>query len=235
MDAKADLFYNTKTDVYGDTFNLLVLDDEAEVNRMLCMTIADTYPELIVLSCVHPARALSLMNELYFDILITDINMPALRGDAVIEQVRRRSPTTYIMAMTGHTMESAFIAGKAKPDFFLDKNKGFAPLIDDINKGIQASLSRQIKVLSAVNQKSDPEEASQHLHWRERKKLFNALGFKPREISQSRELVKAIAILSGLKEMTKEEIAFCTGFSSYQRLLNQLNVLSGFITLPSLP
>ncbi len=228
MDDKIEIHSNPSADVYRDTKSVIIIDDDISVNRMLCMAVIDEYPDIIALGATHPEKAILLFKEIYFDVMITDINMPGLQGDLVIEQMRNSSPTTFIMAMTGHTMETAFIAGRAKPDFFLDKNKGFDNLLMSISKGIDESDKKQKNIISTQGSSDEMMSSS---HWRIRKKLKQSLGFPIKKIEESRRLIKALSILASDKGLTHEEIAFCTGFSSYQRLKTHFNNILPLLNL----
>jgi CheY-like chemotaxis protein len=236
MDNKLNLYFNPKSNVYGDVNTVIVVDDDEAINRMLCLAITDAHPQIIAVGCIKPERCLPLFLHLYFDILISDINMPGLMGDKVIEALRNYSPTTFTMAMTGYSMDSAFIAGKAHPDFFLDKNKGFSILVSEIGKGIQAALMRQKLVLNSLEKEASlpPQEKDYRFrHWRKRRLMKQFLGFSPNTMAQSRGLLKALTLLSGRKKLTKETIAYCSGFSSYQRMRRHLKKIAPFFNIPS--
>jgi response regulator RpfG family c-di-GMP phosphodiesterase len=235
MNDKMKFFINPDSDLLGEVNNVIVIDDDESVCKMLCHTIIADCANTAVLECTKPETGSKLLEKIYFDAVVCDINMPNMFGDKVIGHIKSLSPTTYTIAITGFNMNTAYIAGKSQPDFFLDKNKGYGKFIPTIKKGIKEATSRRQRIFSKYYNKEKNEFIFKKCHWREMQKIERNLGFKPRKYFQSLKILKALSLLTLKKRMTKEEIAFSSGFSSYQRLKQGISdvaaMLEGFIIL----
>ncbi|MDA8165210.1 MAG: response regulator [Desulfobacteraceae bacterium] len=109
-------------------FRLLVVDDEPIVGRRLQQVFSKLGLEVAVFTRGGPA--LAAMAERPFDVVVTDLKMEGMDGMEVLAQVRRRSPRTKVIIITGYaeqeTARAAFSQGAfafiAKP-FRLDELK----------------------------------------------------------------------------------------------------------------
>ena len=85
---------------------ILVLDDEPDIGCMLRKCLFKQ--GYAVESSVDPSAALEVMKANHYDILVTDLKMPAMDGMSVIRKVKESSPGTEVIIMTGYsTVESA--------------------------------------------------------------------------------------------------------------------------------
>ena len=229
---RADIFAHPDSNIFEEFSAVVVLDDDAMLCRMMCESLADRFRNTVVLGFIHPETSLPVINQLYFDIVISDINMPGLWGDKIIAQVKNISPTTFTAAMTGFSIETAYAAGKAQPDFFFDKNKGMDPLWPALEKGFKTAKERRERIFSTYLDES--LTAFSKPHWRERGELKQHLGFSLTEYFRSIRTIKAMALLKLKKNMTQEELAIISGHSSSQYLKENLKEISRHITLPDL-
>jgi DNA-binding NtrC family response regulator len=83
---------------------VLLLDDEPIVGKRL-------KPALEKLACgvevfEDPKLALERIAQKDFDIVVTDIRMDEIDGIQVLEEVRRKSPRTKVIMITGYAMMS---------------------------------------------------------------------------------------------------------------------------------
>ena len=74
-------------------------EDNERLAEMVASVLSQAGYEVVV---VHDGySALTLALEQHFDVLLTDLQMPGLTGDAVAEQVRCVHPTLPMLLMTG--------------------------------------------------------------------------------------------------------------------------------------
>lgn len=79
--------------------NVLVIDDIASVRRSVEVALSRSGYKVAAVESLEAARP--LLDETVFDLVITDILMPDHDGAAVIHEVRQKSPSTKILAMSG--------------------------------------------------------------------------------------------------------------------------------------
>lgn len=85
---------------------VLILDDEPIVCKRLKPALEKLGYE--VESFIKSVEAMSRVEEKQFDIVITDLKMEGLDGMAFLSEVKKRSPTTEVIVITGFaTMETA--------------------------------------------------------------------------------------------------------------------------------
>jgi CheY-like chemotaxis protein len=95
-----------------DTFSIecessiLVVDDEESVLKLLTRYLGRLGYKVTTAS--DGEEGLSRVKEHYFDCALVDLNMPKLSGDELLKEIKRISPTTEVIIITGYaTIESA--------------------------------------------------------------------------------------------------------------------------------
>ena len=78
---------------------ILVVDDEPVILRVVCTQLREAGHE--VTAAADGAEALKLSCKSPFDLVITDLIMPDKEGIETIMALRRQSPTTKIIAISG--------------------------------------------------------------------------------------------------------------------------------------
>lgn len=97
-------------------FNILVVEDDAELNRLFCTVLEKNGYNPIGAS--DGEAALDIMQSEYIDLIITDIMMPRLDGFQLTESLRQTDRTTPVLLITAK-------------DSFGDKQRGFLSGADD--------------------------------------------------------------------------------------------------------
>lgn len=77
---------------------LLIIDDEDDLTELLGDMLAGDF-QLTVSS--NPEKALEIIKNNKFDLIITDLNMPTISGYTVIDISKEFQKTTPILVMTG--------------------------------------------------------------------------------------------------------------------------------------
>lgn len=81
-------------------FTILVVDDEVDIREVLEIALMDMGHQ--VLLAPDGKKALDLFEDHRPSIVITDIKMPVMGGIELLKQVKRRSPDTQVIMITGH-------------------------------------------------------------------------------------------------------------------------------------
>ncbi|NCO61413.1 MAG: response regulator [Deltaproteobacteria bacterium CG_4_8_14_3_um_filter_51_11] len=81
---------------------VLILDDEPIVGKRLKPAVERMGCEVEVFE--DPREALQRIDEKTFDIVVTDIRMDEIDGIEVLERVKKKSPRTKVIMITGYAM-----------------------------------------------------------------------------------------------------------------------------------
>ncbi len=81
-------------------FDILVVDDEADIREVLEIALADLGHRVFLAQ--DGRTALDLFDRHLPPIVITDIKMPVMDGIELLKRVKRQSPDTQVIMITGH-------------------------------------------------------------------------------------------------------------------------------------
>ena len=102
--------------------SILVVDDQPDFAKGLARLINSRHSDLEVLLSHDGAQALRLLEEQRFDILFTDLRMPGMDGQELLERAMRLDPSLTVVMLTAHgDVESAVAAIKTGAYDFLSK------------------------------------------------------------------------------------------------------------------
>ena len=79
----------------------LVIDDEEEILESLRRRFE--LEGISVKTCQNPITALDIMFKSYYNVIITDIKMPAIDGIVLLKKIKSRNPLCNIIIMTGYS------------------------------------------------------------------------------------------------------------------------------------
>ncbi len=90
--------------------SILALDDEQDMLALLARIISEKSSHgLTTLS--DPSALTQLLQDKFFDVVLTDLKMPGKNGIQVLEEVKQKSPRTEVIIMTAYgTIDSALSA-----------------------------------------------------------------------------------------------------------------------------
>src|SRR5512146_2566950 len=117
---------------------ILVVDDEANV----LLTVAAILEQegYDVDSAGGGEHAIQAIRSTHYDLVLTDLKMPAVDGLAVLEEVRKRSPATVTVMMTGYgSVDSALEAvQRGAYEYLLNPAE-----VADLKAAVSRSLERK--------------------------------------------------------------------------------------------
>lgn len=100
--------------------SILVLDDEKRQQGILSLILKDAGYD--VTATGSPAEALQKVEEIGFDLILTDLRMPGMDGIQFLEKIKSSRPQQIILVITGHgTIQSAVTAMKKGAFHYLTK------------------------------------------------------------------------------------------------------------------
>ena len=84
---------------------ILVVDDDEDILDLIERHLSNRGYE--VLTAYDGEQAISLLDKLMFDLVITDLKMPKFDGMEVLRKAKEKDPNTEVVILTGHgTMDS---------------------------------------------------------------------------------------------------------------------------------
>ncbi|PYP88421.1 MAG: Fis family transcriptional regulator [Blastocatellia bacterium AA13] len=127
---------------------ILVVDDERSMRELLELVLKrEGYS---VHTAENGSRALDLIKQNLFDLIISDVKMPDINGIELLERVREISPDTMVIMITAFaTVDTARRAFKLGAEDFVIKDSGFdvEELKVTVGKAIEKKKLRQENVL----------------------------------------------------------------------------------------
>jgi signal transduction histidine kinase len=129
---------------------ILVVDDEANV--LLTMTSILRQEGYDVDPVPDGASAIKAIRGCHYDLVLTDLNMPGIDGLAVLAEVRKRSPATVTVMITGYgSVESAIEAVQLGAYEYLLKPTEVAELKQAVQRSLERKRLSEIDTLYSVS------------------------------------------------------------------------------------
>lgn len=125
-----------------DPSSILVVDDEAEMRKLLQDTLEEDHYRVVVAS--DGQEALACMESEKFPVVVTDLRMKGMDGLGLLEQVIQKHPESNLIMMTAFgTVESAVEAMKQGAFDYLTKPVKAEELLVTVQKALREALLRQ--------------------------------------------------------------------------------------------
>ena len=81
-----------------DRKKVLIVDDDDSLRNILKQTLKNSY---IVTAASNGKEGLNLFRKKYFDLIITDSQMPLMSGDEMVREIHKKAVNIPIIFMTG--------------------------------------------------------------------------------------------------------------------------------------
>jgi len=120
----------------GTAPHLLFVDDEATLRGLMAERLGERGFEVV--EADSGERALAMLDQFAFDIIITDLRLPGIDGSRLIEAARDRYPGIVAIVITGYgTVKDAVDAIKRGASDFIAKPFQFDELIHVLQKAME--------------------------------------------------------------------------------------------------
>jgi two-component system, NtrC family, response regulator AtoC len=120
----------------GSSPHLLFVDDEATLRAINAERLKERGYQ--VEEAESGERALALLDQFAFDVIITDLRLPGIDGSRLIEAARDRYPGIIAIVITGFgTVKDALDAGKRGASDFISKPFQFDELVHKLEKALE--------------------------------------------------------------------------------------------------
>ncbi|HDL18389.1 MAG TPA: sigma-54-dependent Fis family transcriptional regulator [Bacteroidetes bacterium] len=131
--------------------NIMIIDDEEDILD----TLSDVVSKWGYLPIVarDGEDALKKFNEVPIDLILSDIRMPKMDGLSLLEKIKRLSPHTVIILLTGYpSIDTAVKAMKDGAFDYLTKPINLDELKVKIDRGLEKMrLNKSLSFLKGVN------------------------------------------------------------------------------------
>ncbi|MBV1914547.1 MAG: HDOD domain-containing protein [Pseudomonadales bacterium] len=113
---------------------ILFVDDESNILSGFKRSLRKKRGQWLMLFAEGGALALDIINDQHIDVLVTDMQMPGMSGDQLLEQVINISPSTARIVLTGHADLSKLARASELAHRFLSKPCSSEELIETVEE-----------------------------------------------------------------------------------------------------
>ena len=125
---------------------ILIVEDEANIRRVLRKILIDIDKSIIVSEAVDGVEAISMVSENTYDLILCDIKMPKKDGIEVLEYIQKVSPQTAVVMISGHgDLDTAVKAMRMGAYDYISKPPDLNHLLQTINAALQRTSSPKKK------------------------------------------------------------------------------------------
>jgi DNA-binding NtrC family response regulator len=125
---------------------ILVVDDEPDICEMLERIIV-SHGEFKVLTATNGFDALDILENLYIDLVLTDVKMPEMDGVELLYEIKKRYPETIVVLFTGYgTIKTAVAAMKQGAYDYITKPFEEAEITSLIDRIFESTKLREDNV-----------------------------------------------------------------------------------------
>jgi DNA-binding NtrC family response regulator len=130
--------------------SVLIVDDDSDVRSMLSAVLED---EGYSVEAVESGReAIKTCEKLPFDVALVDINLPDVKGTALLHELKRIQPRMVKIIITGEpSVENAVKGLYEKADGFITKPFDPKELLDTVRRLIAEKKNAYLEMLSEVD------------------------------------------------------------------------------------
>lgn len=115
---------------------ILVVDDEDYMREVVRRALENV--DFVVDEAADGKTALEMLRKYPYNVIITDLRMPGLKGEAILEEAHALFPETMVIVMTGYgNIQSAVEAIRRGAYDYLPKPFQLAELVLRVEKGIE--------------------------------------------------------------------------------------------------
>jgi DNA-binding NtrC family response regulator len=127
---------------------VLLVDDEEEFRSLLAERLDNR--GFIVGTAGDGEGALGELEANGYDVVVLDVVMPGLSGIETLREIKRRTPLTEVIMLTGHATVEAAIEGMKLGAFdYLKKPTATEELVDKIAQAFQRKSDQESRIRNA--------------------------------------------------------------------------------------
>lgn len=111
------------------SLNILIVEDGEDIREIMSSTLNKLFKT--TKTAVDGVEGLKAFQEYKPDIVLSDIRMPNMSGNEMIDKIKQISPETPVIVITGH---GRMLKQETRADLVLEKPIKFDVLIEHIHK-----------------------------------------------------------------------------------------------------
>ncbi len=128
-------------------FRVLIVDDEIDFLETLVKRLKKR--KLDAVGVASGEKALDILDRERFDVVILDVRMPGLDGIETLKEIKRRTPLTEVIMLTGHASVESGMQGMQLGAFdYVIKPAGIDDLIEKLNQARERKLLHEERIRS---------------------------------------------------------------------------------------
>lgn len=138
-----------KDSVQKENYKILVVDDEQGIIDSLKIFLN----HYNITGVTDPLKAIELVRNEHFDLMLLDFLMMPMHGDEVVEEIRKFNKNLYILLLTGHKDLAPPLETIKRLDIqgYCEKSDKIDQLLLLVESGLKSV--EQMKIISDINQK----------------------------------------------------------------------------------
>ena len=125
---------------------ILIVEDEANIRRVLRKILVDVDNNINVSEAVDGVEAITMVDEKSYDLVLCDIKMPKKDGIEVLAHIQKVSPQSAVVMISGHgDLETAVKAMRMGAYDYISKPPDLNHLLQTVNAALQRTPTPQKK------------------------------------------------------------------------------------------
>lgn len=126
-------------------YTVLIVDDEEEFREMTVKRLNKR--DLACESAANGDIALDMIAKKNYDVVLLDVKLPGRDGIEILREIKRMTPLTEVVILTGHaTVESGINGIKYGAFDYLMKPMELDPLFEKLNAAYERKRTQQEKI-----------------------------------------------------------------------------------------
>jgi len=123
----------------AEEFTALIVDDENDFLETLVKRLQKR--GLKVSGAESGSRALEMLDAQAFDVIVLDVKMPGMDGIETLREIKKKSPLTEVILLTGHaSMESGIEGMKLGAFDYIMKPVNIDELLDKMRQAFERKV-----------------------------------------------------------------------------------------------
>jgi len=128
-----------------DTFKVLIVDDEPDFLETIVKRLKRR--KIDVTGVESGIRALELLEQEHFDVVILDVRMPGMDGIETLKEMKKKRPLMEVIILTGHASVESGMQGMQFGAFdYVMKPAEFDELIEKVRQAFERKSIHEAKI-----------------------------------------------------------------------------------------
>lgn len=131
------------------SYRILIVDDEPDFLETLVKRLQRRHVD--ARGAGSGEEALKILQEQLFDVVILDVRMPGMDGIETLKEIKRKSPLTEVIMLTGHASVESGVQGMQFGAFdYVVKPADFDELMEKVAQAAERKALHEARIKGAV-------------------------------------------------------------------------------------